>query len=37
LGIVHLKYVLPDVVMVKYRRNKYITQNDPNAWKEYEV
>ena len=37
LGIVHLKYVLPDVVMVKYRRNKYITQNDPDAWKEYEV
>lgn len=37
MGIVYLKYVLPDVVMVKYRRNKYITQNDPNAWKEYEV
>ncbi len=37
LGIVHLKYVLPDVVMVKYRRNKYITKNDPDAWKEYEV
>jgi hypothetical protein len=37
LGIVYLKYVLPDVVMVKYRRNKYITQNDPDAWKEYEV
>ncbi len=37
MGIVYLKYVLPDVVMVKYRRNKYITQNDPDAWKEYEV
>ncbi len=37
MGIVYLKYVLPDVVMVKYRRNKYITQNDPNEWKEYEV
>ncbi len=37
MGIVYLKYVLPDVVMVKYRRNKYITQNDPGAWKEYEV
>ena len=37
MGIVYLKYVLPDVVMVKYRRNKYITQNEPNAWKEYEV
>ena len=37
MGIVYLKYVLPDVVMVKYRRNKYITYNDPDAWKEYEV
>ena len=37
MGIVYLKYVLPDVVMVKYRRNKYITQNDPDAWQEYEV
>ena len=37
MGIVYLKHVLPDVVMVKYRRNKYITQNDPDAWKEYEV
>ena len=37
MGIVYLKYVLPDVVMVKFRRNKYITQNDPDAWKEYEV
>ena len=37
LGIVYLKYVLPDVVMVKHRGNKYITPNDPEGWKDYEV
>ena len=37
LGIVYLKYVLPDVVIVKHRGNKYITPNDPEGWKDYEV
>ena len=37
MGIVYLKYVLPDVVIVKHRRNKYITSNDANSWKKYEV
>ena len=37
LGIVYLKYVLPDVVIVKHRRNKYITNHDTNSWKKYEV
>ena len=37
MGIVYLKYVLPDVIIVKHRRNKYITRNDPEAWKKYEV
>ena len=37
LGIVYLKYVLPDVLIVKHRGNKYITPNDPEGWKDYEV
>jgi hypothetical protein len=37
MGIVYLKYVLPDVVVVKYRRNKFITRNDTEGWKKYEV
>ena len=30
MGIVYLKYVLPDVVIVKLRGGKYITPNDPD-------
>ncbi len=37
MGIVYLKYVMPDVVVVKHRRNKYITRNDPEVWKKYEA
>tara|TARA_B100001123_G_C14818379_1_gene831145 strand:+ start:132 stop:581 length:450 start_codon:yes stop_codon:yes gene_type:complete len=37
MGIVYLKYVLPDVVIVKHRGGKYITPNDPDKWKQYEV
>jgi len=37
MGIVYLKFVLPDVVIVKHRGNKYITLNDPEGWKDYEV
>ena len=37
MGIVYLKYVMPDVVIVKHRRNKYITRTDSEAWKKYEV
>ena len=37
MGIVYLKYVLPDVLIVKYRRNKYITSHDTESWKKYEV
>ena len=36
MGIVYLKYVMPDIVVVKHRRNKYITKNDPEKWKGYE-
>ncbi|MBJ17419.1 MAG: hypothetical protein CMB66_04120 [Euryarchaeota archaeon] len=37
MGIVYLKYVLPDVVIVKHRRNKFITRHDTESWKKYEV
>ena len=37
LGMVYMKYVMPDIVIVKSRRNKYITKKDPESWKKYEV
>ena len=37
MGIVYLKYVLPDVVIVKHRWNKFITRHDTESWKKYEV
>ena len=37
LGIIYMKYVMPDIVVVKSRRNKYITAKDPESWKKYEV
>lgn len=37
MGIVYLRFVLPDVIVVKHRRNKYIPPNDPEAWQQYEV
>ena len=37
MGIVYLKYVLPDVLIVKHRRNKFITGHDTESWKKYEV
>ena len=37
MGIVYLRFVMPDVIIVKHRRNKYITSNDTEAWKQYEV
>ncbi|MCS5526842.1 MAG: hypothetical protein NZ774_03170 [Candidatus Poseidoniales archaeon] len=37
MGIVYLKWVLPDLVIVKYRRGKYIGEKDPESWKKYEV
>ena len=36
LGIVYLRWVLPDLVAVKYRRAKYITAKDPEDWVDYE-
>ena len=37
LGMVYLKFVMPDVVIVKHRGNKHITSNDPGGWRQYEV
>ncbi|MBK38919.1 MAG: hypothetical protein CMB50_01615 [Euryarchaeota archaeon] len=37
MGIVYLKWVMPDTLVVKHRRNKYITPKDPNSWKNYKV
>ena len=37
MGIVYLRFVMPDIVIIKHRRNKYITPNDSEGWKKYEV
>ena len=37
MGMIYLKFVLPDVVIVKHRRNKFIGQKDPDSWFQYEV
>ena len=36
MGIVYMKWVLPDLIIVKYRRNKYITEHRKD-WVEYKV
>ncbi|MCH2348839.1 MAG: hypothetical protein MK233_02815, partial [Candidatus Poseidoniales archaeon] len=37
MGIVYLKWVMPDIVIVKHRRNKYMSQKDPESWYDYKV
>ena len=37
MGIVYLRFVMPDIVIIKHRRNKYITPNNSEDWKKYEV
>ena len=37
MGIVYLKWVMPDVVIVKHRRNKYMGPKDPESWFDYKV
>ncbi len=37
MGIVYLKWVLPDLVVVKHRRGKYVGPKDPEDWYQYEV
>ncbi len=36
MGIVYMKWVLPDLIIVKYRRNKYVPEH-PKDWAEYKV
>tara|TARA_B100000965_G_C19231436_1_gene600293 strand:- start:83 stop:532 length:450 start_codon:yes stop_codon:yes gene_type:complete len=36
MGIIYLRFVLPDLVVVKHRRNKFIPSKDTNSWKKYE-
>ena len=36
MGIVYMKWVLPDLVIIKYRRNKYITEH-PKDWADYKI
>jgi len=37
MGIVYLKWVMPDTVIVKHRRNKFIGPKDSESWVEYKV
>ena len=37
MGIVYLKWVVPDIVIVKYRSGKYAPPVDPDGWHKYEV
>lgn len=36
MGIVYMKWVLPDLIIVKYRRNKYVPEHKKD-WVEYKV
>ncbi len=36
IGILHLRYVMPDLVVIKHRRNKYIPVKDPEGWYNYD-
>ena len=37
MGIVYMRFVMPDLVIVKHRRNKYISPKDPESWQEYKI
>ena len=37
MGMIYMKYVMPDILIVKKRRGKYITPKDPDSWKQYKV
>lgn len=36
MGIVYLKWVLPDTIVVKHRQNKYVPEHAKD-WKEYKI
>ena len=35
--LIYLRFVLPDLVVVKHRRNKYIPIKDTESWKKYDA
>ncbi|HJN55936.1 MAG TPA: hypothetical protein QF646_06085 [Candidatus Poseidoniales archaeon] len=37
MGIVYMRFVMPDLVIVKHRRNKYAPPKDPESWQEYKI
>ena len=37
MGVLYLKWIAPDVVIVKHRRKKYAPPKDPDSWHKYEV
>ncbi len=37
MGIVYMRFVMPDLVIVKHRRNKYVSPKDPESWQEYKI
>ena len=37
MGIIYLKWVAPDIVIVKNRRRKFIPPKDTESWHKYEV
>lgn len=36
MGIVYMKWILPDLVIIKHRRNKYVREH-PKDWVEYKI
>ena len=37
MGVLYLKWIAPDVVIVKNRRKKYAQTKDPDSWHKYDV
>ena len=37
MGMVYFNYVLPDVVIVMHRRNRYSNSDNTNTWEKYGV
>ena len=36
MGIIYMKFVMPDLIIIKHRRNKYVPEH-PKDWVEYKV
>ncbi len=37
MGIVYMRFIMPDLIIVKHRRNKPLRPKDPTTWKEYRI